>query len=441
MGGGRVPITGTSIALGLWVHFPRLRYFWWALFLIIALARLNVWHKHSLDGEKLCAHIEGKDKRIRVEGQVRARDGTIKWGSHRLKVLGKTQLAGAVRIRGVLKCRRPYQNPSGSVGRWVRLEVPQFQIQASSVFPLPQKQRFKSDFRNWLLGRVQGKWRALVRAVWLADLGGLEPQVIEAFRSMGMAHLLAVSGQHVLIVCVGIFLLLGAVGRLLVLTKGSPAVFELACIRRYVPLVISIAFLWSTDQSPSTLRVSCLVGCLFFVRAVGLYIEPITCLWKVALILIVWDPVQLTSIGFILSVVATVYVLSLGQTTHGLSQYFWISFWMPILMMPLTLYFFGAYFWLAPLTGVLLNALWSLIVLPVAYLLPLLGWVANRELAQQVLDAVWLLGIGYPGDWGQLAGAAQLRWVQLTLVEMWAWCVAVSLGIYWISRRVFRVTE
>jgi len=57
--------------------------------------------------------------------------------------------------------------------------------------------RIRYHLRARLGDAYSGQHRALARALLVGDRSGLDPRITEAFRSLGLSHLLAISGMHV----------------------------------------------------------------------------------------------------------------------------------------------------------------------------------------------------------------------------------------------------
>lgn len=141
--------------------------------------------------------------------------------------------------------------------------------------------------------------RAVLRALLLADRGGLDPETRERFARTGLAHLLAVSGLHVFFVGMVLYGLL----RPLLHRLGWPprrvetvrAVLALALLGTYVAVV-----------GAPTSAVRALVMAAVFIggRALGRPSDGLNALGAAALVLLLARPGALGDVGFQLSFAA-----------------------------------------------------------------------------------------------------------------------------------------
>lgn len=157
--------------------------------------------------------------------------------------------------------------------------------------------RLRSWLRRASAPGLTGERRALVEGIVLGDGNGLNPQLKNAFRRSGLYHLLAVSGQNVVLLAtgvVGLALLLGissvwgnvgaigAIGAYVLAVGPQPSVIRAAVSG----IAVSVAWLAGRDRDP----------------------------WHVlllaAVVLLAWNPYTLFDAGFQLSfaAVAAIFV-------------------------------------------------------------------------------------------------------------------------------------
>lgn len=145
-------------------------------------------------------------------------------------------------------------------------------------------------------GKIPPKEGGLLMGMTVGDTSKLDPGLEDAFRTTGLSHLMAVSGANVA-------MFLGAIG----------AVLRLLGVRRRATLitlgVALLAFMAITRFEPSVLR----AGAMASVGLAGVWLgarrEALTALAVAALGLLVQDPFLVFSLGFQLSVVATLGLL------------------------------------------------------------------------------------------------------------------------------------
>lgn len=134
--------------------------------------------------------------------------------------------------------------------------------------------------------------RGLIPALVVGDTDGLSPQVIDEFRAAGLAHLLAVSGTNLAVVCVAVLLLL----RVLRCGPRTAATGAMGALVGFVVLA---------GPEPSVLRAGVMGAVGLLALAVGRQRAALPALGAAVIVLVLWDPAMAVSIGFALSVLAT----------------------------------------------------------------------------------------------------------------------------------------
>lgn len=128
------------------------------------------------------------------------------------------------------------------------------------------------------------------------------PQTADAFRGAGLGHLLAVSGQNVAFV----LLLVGPV------LRRSPLWLRLPAIVAFLLLFGLI-----TRFEPSVLRASVMAVLAAAATSVGRASSGLRMLGVAALGLLLWDPLLAYSVGFQLSVLASLGIMVIGPRLVG----------------------------------------------------------------------------------------------------------------------------
>lgn len=139
--------------------------------------------------------------------------------------------------------------------------------------------------------------RALLAGLVLGDDRDQPAVLRDAFDSVGLSHLLAVSGQNVAFV----------------LTAAAPLIGRLKLVGRWVAVVALLAFFAVlTRFEPSVLRAVTMAGLAATATALGRPASGLRVLGLAVTLLVVVDPLLVRSLGFQLSVLASGGILVLG---------------------------------------------------------------------------------------------------------------------------------
>ena len=144
--------------------------------------------------------------------------------------------------------------------------------------------------------RLPEKERGLLLGVTIGDTSELAPQVDLDFRTTGLTHLLAVSGENVAMVLIVVAFLLRAVraGRRTTIGVMAFCVLGFCAITRF---------------EPSVLRAGAMTAIALTGMAIGARRAATTVLAAATVILIAYDPFLIYEIGFQLSILATLGIL------------------------------------------------------------------------------------------------------------------------------------
>ncbi|MGZ4333015.1 MAG: ComEC/Rec2 family competence protein [Gaiellaceae bacterium] len=208
--------------------------------------------------------------------------------------------------------------------------------------------------RRWLRGasapRLTGERRALVEGVLLGDDAGLSDGLKQAFRRSGLYHLLAVSGQNVVLLASGVLALFVVLG----IGRVWGHVGALAAIGAYVLAV---------GPQPSVIRAAIAGAAVSVAWLAGRLRDAWHVLLLAACGLLAWNPYTLFDAGFQLSFGAVAAIFLLGgpfrRELEGYPMPAWlrtalaISAACTIVTAPLLWLQFGR----VPLYGVAANAL------------------------------------------------------------------------------------
>jgi competence protein ComEC len=157
--------------------------------------------------------------------------------------------------------------------------------------------------RSWLRAAsapgLAGERRAVLEGVVLGDDNGLSPELKQAFRRSGLYHLLAVSGQNVVLLAGGMLVLGWAVG----LPRTWAHVAALLAIGGYVLAV---------GPQPSVIRAAVAGAATSVAWLVARERDPWHVLLLAAVVLLAWNPYALADAGFQLSFAAVAAIFLAG---------------------------------------------------------------------------------------------------------------------------------
>lgn len=241
-----------------------------------------------------------------------------------------------------------------------------------------------------------------------------------AFRSAGLSHLVAVSGQNVAFVLIAL----------------SPLLRRLRTWWRFAATLGALVwFVLLTRIEPSVLRASTMAALAAFCFARGLKVSPRNLLACAVIGLVVIDPMLAWSIGFLMSVGATAGLIELAPRFSRLFTQFGMPVWcaQPLAVtigaqlgvMPISV----AVFHSAPVVGIVAN----LLAVPVAGFVMLAGLPLG--LLSTVLPDQMIAAVMWP----------------MVLAVRWVWWVAVLAErvsprgvlnvVGWMALSIFGVTQ
>jgi competence protein ComEC len=292
--------------------------------------------------------------------------------------LGRAPPQGA-RIQVLARIAEPRGPSHGFDERtWLRRQGVHVVLQVDRLEPIGRRGGLggvADRLRRWLARAstpgLSGQRRALVVGIVLGDDTGLSDEVRAAFRRSGLYHLLAVSGENVVLLAAGVL----GLGVLLGVPRAWSHVGALAAIGAYVLAV---------GPQPSVIRAA-VSGCAVSIAwLLGRERDGWHALLLAAVVLLGWSPYALFDPGFQLSFAAVAAIFVLGRPlTRALEGYplpgrlrapVAIAVACGLVTAPVLWLRFGA----VPLLGVVANALVE------AAVAPLLG----LAFATALLDAV-----------------------------------------------------
>lgn len=229
----------------------------------------------------------------------------------------------------------------------------------------------------------------LLLALLTGDQSLLSPEVEDLFKRMGLSHLLAISGPHVLIFAA---LLCGVIHRLIIRFRPSwylryPKPYLLV-IPFCMGVLLYSAFVGFEIPALRTLLTSCIIAVLILLR---FKLQALQVLLLSAAMLLFIDPFSILSAAFWLSYSACLVLLRIYQTLQQqpeqltLTHYAQLKLYISILfesqwkiflaLLPLMLIFFQQVVWIAPFSNLLALPWLSLLVVPLSIIATLCLWV------------------------------------------------------------------
>lgn len=263
--------------------------------------------------------------------------------------------AGA-RLRLLLQVRTPsrFSTPTPH-DPWPALRVDGFaRLRApAEIIHAPAGSALLHDARGALGRRLDATLSPsaapLARALLLGQGSALAAEQRDAFRGAGLSHLLAVSGLHVGLVVGALFALL----RWLFRRRRDP---ERAAALHVIPLTLGFALM--AGGAPSVWRAALMATAVLLCRALRRRPRAIPTLALAALIFAILNPESVLRPAFLLSLVATLSIVTSDLRGGALRSAARVSVRSTLATLPLVLWCFEG----VPILGVLAN----LAVVPIA---------------------------------------------------------------------------
>lgn len=373
--------------------------------------------------------------------EVDAGVGNLSGELGQLVVYGEGDIPGigmTVRVRGTLEAVEEATNPGQfdfaryykSRGTACRMYGEAMEVERDEVVPyLEGIRRFRAWCRSVLERVCAPEDLGVFAAVVLGDQSAMDQEMKDMYRSHGISHLLAVSGQHLSIVGGGIYLMLRRAG----LNRGKTGLIAGG-------LVVSYGIL--TGGSGSALRAVVMTLCLWLAGYLGKSYDCLSAMGVAGTWLLWREPYLIFQSGFQLSFGAVWAIGGLGswlngalEVKRGWQRTLICSLCVQMGLAPVTLWHYFRY----PLYGFVLN----LLVVPLAAVLVYSG----------------ILGIALGGIW-QPAGVCAVGAGHYVLAfyermcgifaglpgyslltgrpgwgSMMAYGVGMAVGIWWIAGR------
>ncbi|MBK8910303.1 MAG: ComEC family competence protein [Chlorobi bacterium] len=243
--------------------------------------------------------------------------------------------------------------PANAASLWVFREGDIGWIERNAVAPV---QRAAREFSELHVGGEEG---GIIRALLIGEREFIDAPTRQAFMRTGTTHVLAVSGLHVAVVALGLFVLVSWIPH-----RGWQVAAYAVAIGYYTLL---------TGGTPSILRAALMAVAFMAARSLGRVSRPLNTLGLAILIILLLSPSYLFDIGFQLSVASVAGILMLygplrqwlvagrgwienNRLFRGIAAMMIVSFAAQAFTLPIVLHHFGY----VSLVGLLAN----LVVVP-----------------------------------------------------------------------------
>lgn len=247
---------------------------------------------------------------IKVEGikedntYTNLRENTV------LKILGnkEIELGDEIVFSGILK--EPLENTNPKLFNYklsllsnkihTTVTIKDYSIMEINKENKPTIYKIKNNFRekieNLFDNSLREKNSSLMKSIVLGEYSYLDEENILKYRSLGLAHILAVSGLHISIISGFLIYLLSHLG-----------------IKRKTNVFITLSVIWFygflIGFPPSLLRANIMLSIFFCANIISEPYDSINTLFFAMFILVVINPMWLFNLGFQLSFIATFSII------------------------------------------------------------------------------------------------------------------------------------
>lgn len=302
------------------------------------------------------------------------------------------------RCRLEVRLKRPHglANPAGfDAEAWLLSEgvtatgsVRQLDCDAGAGAPMDRlRLQLRDEFRRHFPERPAA---GVLLALLTGDRSQVDPRAWEQYSRTGVVHLMAISGMHVV-------LLAGAFSWLLLrLLRRIPRLPLLCPLPRPVMLAgfaVAVAYSQLAGYSVPTERTLVMLAVVVLATLAGRRLPPAQVLLAALVTVLLLSPLAVHATGFWLSFGAVAVLMLAGGDDPAVPawrQLVVLQFAVTLLLLPLTLWFFGSVSWVSPFANLLAVPLVTFLIVPLG-LAGFLCWLAG---AGEAAGACWRLGTG-----------------------------------------------
>lgn len=249
-------------------------------------------------------------------------------------------------------------------------------------------QHVRKTLSNRLALLFPRKQAGLLQEMLLGQQQTLDPSTLEVFSSLGLVHVLSISGLHVAVLVGFLYFLLTLFG----CTREKAALILIGILPLYVVL---------TGSSAPIVRSAIMAGFLLLAIVLRKTSDALSFLSLALLLQLLWNPYQLWEPGFQLSFLVTAGLLTIVEPLTHAIPLLWYRVRQAIAVMLVTqalsfhviISYFYQYSWVSGIVNLLFVPLYSTIIFPLSTISLLLsflwfdcgGWIAHLT--------SWLIGV------------------------------------------------
>ena len=267
------------------------------------------------------------------------------------------------------------------------------------------------DSRNRILSLYrrlgfQDDHLAVLSALTLGDKSSLSDDIRETYSVVGASHLLAISGMHIAVIY----------SLLAICLYWLPVRWKFTHIIRTVIIILCLwLYAFFTGFSPSAVRAVSMFTFLLLARIINHEYLPLNTLFATAFFILLFRPMWLFDIGFQLSFVAVVSMLTVQpllfnslNMKHWVARKFWglitITLAAQLGVAPLVCFYFSRFSTHFILSGLILIAFTTIIIYttalmllltPIPFLQVFVAGIINHILQWQHQCARWIENLPY----------------------------------------------
>lgn len=231
-------------------------------------------------------------------------------------------------------------NPNRNDGRWIPEIICQ-RVHNAKENALEVRDRLIKEVALW---DIDEGARGVIAAMTLGDKTQLDRYVKDTYRKVGVAHILALSGLHMMMIYIVVTMVIGW--------------WRYRLLKQMVTVLSMWAFAFLVGLSPSVVRSAVMIS-IYALLSLG-YREKmsVNTLAFTAIVMLVVNPKSLYDVGFQLSFMAVLAILVLNPLfarvipLHVLQEHQWLKAWWGLTTVsisaqvgtaPLVAYYFGTF--------------------------------------------------------------------------------------------------
>jgi competence protein ComEC len=218
--------------------------------------------------------------------------------------------------------------------------------------------RWRSAGLNYIETEFPPETVGMTQALVFGETGRISEKMMNAYRSLGIVHLLAISGLHVGLISGMVYVILLRTG----VTREASL---------WILIMFLIFYMVITGGAPPVVRASAMLIILIIFRKLPFTISTLDSLSIVFMSVLFWNPYSIFDIGFQLSFTVSYclvlsYSVILSDASSYLTQLFKVTAVAQLSSLPIMIIHFYEFSIIGFLTNLLFVPVFSLIVLPMA---------------------------------------------------------------------------